>query len=184
MLRKIALVILILTTSCEICRADWPQFRGPFGDGHVTADGDGESLGLPTTWSETQNVRWKTAIHDRGWSSPVIMDGRIWMTTATEDGHDFYAVCVDETSGKILHDLRLFHCDSPEPLGNNTNGYATPTPVIEPGHVYVHFGSYGTACLDTSTGKVLWLRDNLPCRHYRGPSSSAVLFENLLILTL
>ncbi len=85
--------------------------------------------------------------------------------------------------GKILHDIKLFHSDSPEPLGNNTNGYATPTPAIEPGRVYVHFGSYGTACLDTSTGNVLWKRDDLPCRHYRGPSSSVVLFEDLVILT-
>src|SRR6266849_10017558 len=71
-----------------------------------------------------------------------------------------------------------------EPLGNNVNGYATPSPVIEPGRVYVHFGSFGTACLDTATGKVLWKREDLRCRHYRGPSSSPVLFENLVILTL
>ena len=64
------------------------------------------------------------------------------------------------------------------------NCYATPSPVIEPGRVYVHFGSFGTACLDTGTGKVLWKRDDLPCRHYRGPSSSLVTFENLLILTM
>lgn len=64
------------------------------------------------------------------------------------------------------------------------NCYATPSPAIEPGRVYVHFGSFGTACLDTATGKVLWKRDDLPCRHYRGPSSSVVLFENLVILTM
>ena len=112
------------------------------------------------------------------------MDGQVWLTTATEDGHDFYAICVDADTGKILHNKKLFHCDEPEPLGNNVNCYAAPSPAIEPGRVYVHFGSYGTACLDTATGKVLWKRDDLPCRHYRGPSSSVVLFENLVILTL
>jgi outer membrane protein assembly factor BamB len=64
------------------------------------------------------------------------------------------------------------------------NCYATPSPAIEPGRVYIHFGSYGTACLDTATGKALWQRDDLPCRHYRGPASSPILFENLLILTM
>ena len=86
-------------------------------------------------------------------------------------------------TGKIVHNKKLFHCDSPEPLGNNVNCYAAPSPAIEPGRVYVHFGSYGTACLDTATGNVLWQRDDLQCRHYRGPSSSVVLFENLVILT-
>jgi outer membrane protein assembly factor BamB len=185
MSRQVVLAFVVgIIALCNEAFADWPQFRGPFGNGHVTVDDASESLGLPTTWSETQNVRWKTAIHDRGWSSPVILGGQIWMTAATEDGHDFYAVCVDEASGKILYDLKLFHCDAPEPLGNNTNSYATPTPVIESGRIYVHFGTYGTACLETSTGKVLWQRDDLPCRHYRGPSSSVVMFENLVILTL
>lgn len=80
---------------------------------------------------------------------------------------------------------KLFHSDNPEPLGNGAsmNCYATPSPVIEPGRVYVHFGSFGTACLDTRSGQTLWKRDDLPCRHYRGASSSPVLFENLLILT-
>jgi outer membrane protein assembly factor BamB len=112
------------------------------------------------------------------------MDNQVWVTTATEDGHDFFALCLDANTGKIQFNEKLFHCDSPEPLGNNVNSYATPSPVIESGRVYVHFGSYGTACLDTATAKVVWKRDDLPCRHYRGPSSSPILFENLLILTM
>ena len=117
------------------------------------------------------------------------MGGQVWLTTATEDGHDFFAICADADTGKILCNEKLFHCDNPESLGaaatgNPMNSYATPSPVIEPGRVYVTFGSYGTACLDTKSYKVLWQREDLPCAHYRGPSSSPVLFENLLILTL
>lgn len=164
--------------------ADWPSFRGPYGDGHVSAPGDSKSIGLPLTWSETENVQWKTEIHDRGWSTPVVMGGQVWFTTATEDGHDFYAICVDAKTGKIQFNEKLFHCDSPEPQGNSVNSYATPSAAIEPGRVYVHFGSYGTACLDTATHKILWERKDLPCRHYRGPASSVILFENLLILTM
>jgi outer membrane protein assembly factor BamB len=112
------------------------------------------------------------------------MNGQVWLTTATEDGHEFFAICVDVETGHIRHHEKLFHCDTPEPLGNHVNCYAAPSPAIEPGRVYVHFGSYGTACLDTATAAVLWKRDDLPCRHYRGPSSSLVLFENLLIVTM
>jgi outer membrane protein assembly factor BamB len=117
------------------------------------------------------------------------MGGQVWLTTATEDGHDFFGICVDAATGKILFDEKLFHCDTPESLGaaasgNPMNSYATPSPVIEPGRVYLTFGSYGTACLDTATHKVLWQRQDLPCSHYRGPSSSPVLFDNLLILTM
>ena len=166
-------------------RANWPEFRGPFGDGHVSASGDTKPLGLPLHWSETNNIKWKTAIPYRGWSTPVVMGGQVWLTTATEDGHDYFAIGVDEATGKILFNEKVFHTDTPEPLGNGAsmNCYATPSPVIEPGRVYVHFGSAGTACLDTKSGKLLWKRNDLPCRHYRGPSSSPVVFQNLLILT-
>jgi outer membrane protein assembly factor BamB len=175
-------IVLVLTTS-PLVRADWPEFRGAFGNGHVAAEGSVEKFGLPTHWSETENVMWKTPIPYRGWSTPVAMEGRIWLTTATEDGHDFYVYCIDGASGRVLHEKKLFHCDKPEPLGNVVNGYASPSPAIEPGRVYVHFGTYGTACLDTTSGDVLWQRTDLPCRHYRGPSSSVVLFETLVLLT-
>ena len=164
--------------------ADWPSMRGPWSDGHVSIPGDTKPLGLPLHWSDTENVKWKTEIPFRGWSTPVVMGGQVWLTTATEDGHDFYAIGVDAETGKILFNEKLFHCDKPEPLGNNVNCYGTPSPAIEPGRVYVHFGSYGTACLDTRTAKVLWKRDDLPCRHFRGPASSLILFENLLLVTM
>lgn len=172
------LTLLFVATS-SLHAADWPEFRGPTGDGHVT-----ESKSLPLEWSETKNVRWKTPIPHVGWSTPVVMDGQVWLTTATADGHDFYVLCLDADTGKVIHNKHLFHSDKPEPLGNTVNCYAACSPAIEPGRVYVHFGSFGTACLDTSTGETIWKRDDLPCRHYRGPSSSVVLFENLAILTL
>jgi outer membrane protein assembly factor BamB len=163
--------------------ADWPEFRGPSGDGHAGGDAS-VSQGLPLVWSESQNVRWKTSIPERGWSTPVVLNGQIWLTTATLDGHDFFALCVDAGTGEIVRSEKVFHADNPEPLGNQVNCYASPSPVVEAGRVYVHFGSYGTACLDAATGKALWERRDLPCRHYRGPGSSPVLFENLLILSM
>ena len=164
--------------------ADWPQFRGPYGDGHAPAPKGAATIGLPLAWSETENVKWKTEIPFRGWSTPIIQGKQVWITTATPDGHDFYGICVDKDSGKILFNEKLFHSDNPEALGNSVNGYATPSAAIEPGRVYLHFGSYGTACLDTGTFKVLWQRNDLKCRHYRGPASSPILFRNFLILTM
>jgi outer membrane protein assembly factor BamB len=156
---------------------NWPQFRGPNGAGVSDAKG------LPTTWGEKENVVWKTPIHDKGWSSPVVWGNQVWMTTAKADGTTMYAVCVDRKTGEVLHDIKLFDVEKPAPLNNPTNSYASPTPVVEEGRVYVHFGSYGTACLDTKTGEKVWERRDLPCDHWRGPASSPILFGDFVILT-
>lgn len=175
---------LAWAASSKVEKEEWPAFRGPYQNGHVDRENTTSPRGLPVQWSETENVKWKTPIPPQGWSSPVVRDGQIWFTTATLEGNDFFAIGVDAESGQILLNEKLFHCDTPEPLGNIVNTYASPTPVIERGRVYLSFGSYGTACLDTATRKVVWKRDDLPCRHYRGPGSSPILFENLLILTM
>jgi outer membrane protein assembly factor BamB len=154
----------------------WPQFRGPRGDGHSTA------TGLPVTWSETENVRWKTPIHGKAWSSPVVWEGNIWLTTATEDGQRMYVVCVDAATGEIIHDVQLWEINKPQ-YCHPMNSYATPTPVVEAGRLYAHFGAHGTACVDTETGRVLWSRQDLPCDHHRGPASSPIVDGNRLILT-
>jgi outer membrane protein assembly factor BamB len=153
----------------------WPEFRGPSGDGHSDAKG------LPLRWSETENIAWKTPIHDRGWSSPVIWKDQIWLTTATEDGTKLYAVCVDRESGKVMHDVQVFATENPDHVAA-VNSYASPTSAIEEGRVYVHYGTYGTACLDTKSGRVLWTRRDLKCDHHEGPGSSPILFEKLLIV--
>ena len=154
---------------------NWPQFRGPSGDGRS----DAKSVSL--TWSETNHVKWKTPIHGRAWSSPVIWENQIWLTTATEDGTRLFAVCVDRTTGKITRDLKLFDVVLPQ-YAHPFNSYASPTPVVEAGRVYVTFGSPGIACLDTETGKVLWQRRDFVCNHFRGAGSSPILFKNLLIM--
>lgn len=179
---RLCLFLFLGLRHCLGAVSDWPDFRGPDADGHATSGTN--VLGLPLHWSETSNVVWKTAISHKGWSSPVAQGKQIWLTTATASGNDFFAICVNADSGKVVMEERLFHCDTPEPLGNDLNCYASPSAVLEPGRAYVHFGSYGTACIDTKDFKVLWKRDDLPCRHFRGPGSSPVLFKDLLILTM
>ena len=131
--------------------------------------------------AKAKNVRWKIAIHGRGWSSPVVLGDQIWLTTATSDGKDLFAMAFDRNSGRILYDLKLFHVDRPQ-YAHPFNSYASPTPVIEAGRVYVTFGSPGTAAIDTKTGKVLWERRDIECNHFRGAGSSPLLFGNLLIM--
>jgi outer membrane protein assembly factor BamB len=161
----------------SVARAeDWPQFRGPTGQGIATA------TNLPVEWSEDKNITWKTPIPGRGWSSPVVLGNQIWMTTATDDAHSLRAVCVDRGSGRVLHDVEVFHVESPVHV-NAKNSHASPSPCIEPGRVYVNFGTMGTACLATDTAKILWTNDDLKLDHSQGPGSSPVLYRNTLICT-
>jgi outer membrane protein assembly factor BamB len=161
---------------CSVAFAsNWPQFRGPNGDGHA----DGSKL--PETWSEQQNVKWKTPVHGRAWSSPVIWGKQIWLTTGTPDAKELFAVCVDADTGKITRDLKLFTVERPQ-FHHAFNSPGSPTPVIEEGRVYITFGSPGTACIDTQSGKVLWERRDIECNHYRGAGSSPILHRDLLIM--
>lgn len=165
---------LLLSAVAGFAEDSWPAFRGPHGNGHVDAPG------LPTKWSETENIVWKTPIHGRAWSSPVVLEGKIWLTTATPDGHELSLLCVSAESGEVLLDRKLFDVAVPREI-HKFNSYASPTPVIEPGRLYVSWGSYGLACIDTVSSELIWVRRDLECNHYRGPGSSPILFEDLLI---
>ena len=138
-------------------------------------------MGLPYEWSEAKNVVWKTRIHGRGWSSPVVLGRQVWLTTATPEGKELSVLAIDRDDGHVLFDTKLFDVAKPEDT-RQYNSFASPTPVIEEGRVYTHFGSYGTAALDTETGKVVWARRDLPCNHWRGPASSPILYKGLLIV--
>lgn len=169
-------LITALLASCiclPVAADNWNQFRGPRGDG------DAGVADLPIHWSEEENVVWKRAIRGRAWSSPVIWGEDIWMTSATEDGSELYAICVDAASGEVKHDLTVFEIASPM-FCYPYNSYASPTPVVEQGRLYVHYGSAGTACLDTETGATIWQRQDLPCDHHRGPGSSPIVDEDRL----
>jgi outer membrane protein assembly factor BamB len=158
-------------------KSDWAFFRGSNFDA-VSANTD-----LPLHWGEDTNVIWKTPIHDLGNSSPVILNNQVWLTTAKKDGKELYAICTDLQTGKIIYDLSLFTPDS-VPSIHSMNTYATPTAAIEDGFAYFHFGSLGTACVDTKTGSIVWKRNDLICDHVQGPASCPILYQNLLIFNL
>jgi outer membrane protein assembly factor BamB len=174
---KFSVFSIILILGFELVYSqdkNWTHFRGSNLNGIAVTDG------VPLVWSDS-NIKWKTEIHGRGHSSPVVYDDQIWITTATTDGKELYAVCADYQTGKIIYDIKVFAPD--EAISKHSiNTYASPTPCIEKGFVYVHFGSLGTACIKTSDGSIVWKRTDLKCNHVQGPGSSPVIYKNLLIL--
>jgi outer membrane protein assembly factor BamB len=165
--------LLVIVALCA--QQDWPQFRGPEGQGHskVTV--------APLKWSDgAPNIKWKTAIDGLGWSSPVVLDGKVWLTTATEGGKSLRAICVDAATGKILHNVEVFHPETPGP-NHQKNSYASPTPILDKDRVYVHFGTNGTACL-TSEGKIVW-KQQVKYSPVHGSGPSPALVGELLIFS-
>jgi outer membrane protein assembly factor BamB len=152
----------------------WPEFRGP------SADGQAGERGLPLEWSEGKNVRWKVAIPGRAWSSPVVWGDQVWITTATPDGKTLSALCLHRETGRIIFDRPMFAVERPSEI-EKFNTYASPTPAIEEGRVYLSWGTYGLACLETATGETIWQRRDLQCEHYRGAGSSPVIIDDMLI---
>src|SRR3990170_5172714 len=97
-----AVFVVIFNLNSTLAFANWPDWRGP------TADGHSDATNLPLIWSETENIVWKVPIHDFGHSTPVVWGDQIWLTTATNDGHTLYAVCVDLDTGEVVHDIEVF----------------------------------------------------------------------------
>lgn len=180
---------------------EWPQFRGPGGQGHS------DVATLPVTWSESENVKWKTAIPGEGHSSPVISGKQLWLTTAitrklsaeeqakrlstlkNSNGLEvvgeltLQAVQLNCDTGDIEKAVDLFNISEPEPK-HALNSYASPTPVIAGDRVFFHFGTYGTAGVDRNTGEVLWRNDELKLDHQNGPGSSPVVWQDKVIIHL
>jgi outer membrane protein assembly factor BamB len=199
LMRSIVFSLLLAFAGSPALAAEWPEFRGPDGQGHSSAKN------LPLEWSETENVAWKTELPGRGWSSPVIAGDQIWLTYAVTDpiseedkqkklttntGNQplevvgtvrMHAVCVDRNSGKIVRDMEILVEDDPQ-WTHALNTFASPTPVLsDDGLLYCHFGAHGTACVDTKTMRVKWTNRETKVLHENGPGSSPVLYQDKLI---
>lgn len=180
LLRAIPPFVLLLTITASA--ADWPGFRGPNGDGHTTAKS------LPVQWSTTRNVAWKQPIPGQGWSSPVVSQGRIYLTaavpkTGTESGYSLRLIALDEVSGKQQFDVEIFQEDgrSAPPI-HSKNSHASPTPLVVGDRIYVHFGHQGTACLDLQ-GKLLWQNRTLQYAPVHGAGGTPILVGESLIFS-
>jgi outer membrane protein assembly factor BamB len=186
----------------SVACADWPQFRGPAGDGIAIEQS------VPTEFGEQKNVTWKTEIPGKAWSSPVVADGVIWVTTAIErlpteeekialfkqadieekkfkqlaiaKSIELKLLAIDFASGSILKTIDLTVVEQPDAI-HAVNSYASPTPVIDGDNIYCHFGTYGTFCINRATGAEVWKR-RLPLAHSVGPGSSPFIYQDMLVL--
>lgn len=173
--------LAIVGLSSEFVRAgNWPEFRGPTREGHASA------ANLPLEWSDTKGVVWKQEIPGQGWSSPVVQDGRIYLTAAVPDATgaslSLATLCLDEKSGKVLWKTHVFGQDAGAPKIHAKNSHASPTPIIEGNRLYVHFGHQGTACLDLD-GKILWRNSSLPYPPVHGNGGSPIIVDDALIFS-
>lgn len=169
--------ILVLITASITAGGDWPQFHGPTGDGHYAGPK------LPTAWGPDTNVAWKTQIPGKGWSSPIVSNGKVYLTTAVPQsgGLSLRAICVDARSGKIDWDVEALHVEK-TPYAHAKNSQASPTPATDGERLYVHFGHIGTAALDL-TGKALWTRTKLYEKPVHGNGGSPILVDGLLVFS-
>ncbi len=157
-------------------REDWPQFRGPGGQGQSS------EVGLPIQWSESKNVAWKVPVPGRGWSSPVVARGRVWLTTATPVRREtsLRLMAFELETGKQALDVEIFRLRSSE-LQNAKNSHASPTPIVDGERVYVHFGAEGTAAV-SAAGEILW-KTRLAYQTQHGNGGSPELAGDLLIVS-
>ena len=199
-MNRIALLLLpALLSGAE----SWPQWRGPAANGHA------DNAGYPSEWNKIKNIAWKSILPGRGHSSPVHDGVTIWVTTAIETPASetekkerlksnkglptvtvlsevsLRALKIDPKSGNVLQDVEVLKKKQPQWV-HKLNSYASPTPVIEDGKVYFHFGAYGNACIDAKTGKILWKNEDkaLWVMHENGPGSSPLIWNNLMIFHL
>ena len=194
-------LLVALTPSLSRAESDWPQFRGPTGDNHAAGD--------PPVELTESNRRWFTPIAGRAWSSPVVADGEIYVTTAEQrvpqseerriellrakglpekkfasaqvaDGIELSLLTLDSKTGVLIRDVTLLTVAEPDSI-HSLNSYASPTPVVDGDQLICHFGTFGTGAIDRSTGKKRWWR-TLPIEHGVGPGSSPIVDDGRVIL--
>ena len=177
---KLAFVVVLALNAAVLSGAaateDWPEFRGPTGQGHSA------ERGLPIDWTESKNIVWKTPVPGTGWSSPVIADGKVWLTAAVKDrnGGSLRALAYEVATGREIVNVEVFRVRSVDPL-NPKNTRASPTPIVDGDRVYVHFGADGTAAL-TTTGEIVW-KTEFDYESQHGDGGSPALYGDLLILS-
>ena len=161
--------------------SEWPQFRGPAGQGISAA------VKVPVEWNATTHIAWKVEVPGRGWSSPVLSKGKLYLTTAIggESGAELklHALCLDAASGQTLWDTEVFQPDAAAAQAmHRKNSPASATPIVTGERLYVHFGHMGTAALDLA-GKVVWKQTELKYPPVHGSGGSPALVGDALVFS-
>lgn len=177
---SILLASLFFLGSPHLEAENWPEFRGPSGQGHY------EGKNLPLQWSETKNVVWKQAIPGKGWSSPIVQDGKVYLTSAVPiegtKNLSLQALCLDADKGTVLWQTEVFLQGPKAPSIHTKNSHASPTPITDGKHLFVHFGHQGSACLDLE-GKVIWRNKDLAYAPANGNGGSMILVDDRLVFS-
>ena len=184
-MKSVVSVCWFSVLAVSLCPAgDWPKFRGPGGDGHAQVDD------APLTWSATENVKWKVAVPGKGWSSPVLVSGKIYLTSAVAEGDDqdlpgldreLRVLCLDAENGETIWDTKVIDQAGAEaPKIHKKNSHASPTAIVEGDRIYAHFGHMGTACLDLK-GEIIWTKRDLSYPPLHGNGGTPVIVGDLLV---
>ena len=174
---RLFLIPLLFSTGIVQGQNEWPQFRGPTGQGIAEK--------APKSWSIEKGVAWMVAVKEEGWSSPVISDGTIVLTGSTGKGDELrlHVLALDVKTGKRLWTKELFTPSPEERQAKHAkNTFASSTPLIHEGTVYAHFGHMGTAALKLESGEVLW-KEKLSYEPMHGGASSPIMADGKLIFS-
>ena len=167
--------LLVVGPLAVVAAADpWPGFRGPTGQGYS------KEIRLPLSWSRTRDVLWKTAIPGESWSSPVVWGGRLFVTTARDEGRACHVLALDRRTGEVLWDTLVF--TQTLKRKESRNSYATPTPLTDGARVYASFGDGSFAAVDVVNGRVAWTNRDFPFYGQHGLGTSLVLHRDLVIM--
>ncbi len=166
-------VALVPAAVGDVCAEDWPRFRGPAGQGVST------ETNLPLEWSASKNVAWKAAVPGEGWSSPIVWQNRVYVTTATDDGATCRLLALDRESGQIVWNRELFHQELKRK--ENKNSFATPTPCTDGQRIYACFADGGMAAVSLD-GEILWTTQNYTFYSKHGLGESPIVYQDLLIM--
>jgi outer membrane protein assembly factor BamB len=180
-LRRLLTCVIVLSIISPLWGRDWPEFRGPDGQGHAAESG------LPDSWGTSKNIAWRVDLPGSGWSSPVVSKGRVYLTAAVralgKSGQtSLRALCLDARTGKGVWDKEVFGEKPGSPAVHPKNSHASPTPLTDGEQLFVHFGHEGTACLDLD-GNVVWTNRELTYQPVHGNGGSPIFCDDLLVFS-
>ena len=173
---KIGLILLFIHWSivCDsVWGENWMQFRGSTGQG-ISSEKQ-----LPITWSATKNIKWKASLPGNGWSSPIVFEDHVFITTASEEGVSCRVICVNRNDGSIEWNTEV-HRQKPGAM-RKQNSYATPTPVTDGKYVYSVFYD-GTVIAVDFTGKIVWKNSEVKFFSLHGLGASPILANGQVIM--
>ncbi|QDU94264.1 outer membrane biogenesis protein BamB [Lignipirellula cremea] len=168
-----AAAVLLLAMPLQATAEDWPQFRGPTGQGLST------EKNLPLQWSGSENVAWKVRVPGEGWSSPIVVGDLVFVTSTTNEGQSCHVICFDRKSGDLRWNTKVFDQEVRKKRAENSD--ATPTPVSDGKRVYAVFSGGGIAALDFS-GKLAWTHRDIAFYGHHGLAASPIIYKDLLLM--